>query len=193
MRSGARSSWFGAVGAIGLITVLLAGTDSAWAAFPGQWVAGGAAVGGVGDRADQCQWAWRAVCMPSGQRVSVWVRSEAGLVTGWSGTRGLPRGDSVYGALKHDLFGWKLSRLRLRVQGSCRCRLHEQPHAAYCQWPSVSPRLRPSFLPSRGHVFSPLVAIKFPDYVGLRLVFRSGASLLCRRWPARAGSCLVLR
>jgi len=31
-----------------------------------------------------------------------------------------------------------------------------------CQWPSGSPQLRPSFLPARGHDFSPLVAIVSP-------------------------------
>jgi hypothetical protein len=33
---------------------------------------------------------------------------------------------------------------------------------AECQWPSVSPHWRPSFLPIDGHVFSPLVATKLP-------------------------------
>jgi hypothetical protein len=32
-----------------------------------------------------------------------------------------------------------------------------------CQWPSVSPQLRPSDLPSGGHVVSPLVAIGCPQ------------------------------
>jgi hypothetical protein len=31
-----------------------------------------------------------------------------------------------------------------------------------CQWPSVSPQLRPSVLPTGGHVFSPLVATNLP-------------------------------
>ena len=31
-----------------------------------------------------------------------------------------------------------------------------------CQWPSVSPQLRPSELPIGGHLFSPLVAIRSP-------------------------------
>jgi hypothetical protein len=31
-----------------------------------------------------------------------------------------------------------------------------------CQWPSVSPHSRPSFLPTDGHVFSPLVATNLP-------------------------------
>jgi hypothetical protein len=34
--------------------------------------------------------------------------------------------------------------------------------ALACQWPSVSPHWRPPFLPSGGHVFSPLVATKLP-------------------------------
>ena len=36
-----------------------------------------------------------------------------------------------------------------------------------CQWPSVSPQVRPSVLPTGGHVFSPLVAMSSPhDLVG---------------------------
>ena len=35
-----------------------------------------------------------------------------------------------------------------------------------CQRPSVSPQLWPSFLPNRGHDFSPLVAIFSPHHVG---------------------------
>ena len=35
-----------------------------------------------------------------------------------------------------------------------------------CQRPSISPRLRPSFLPIRGHDFSPLVAIFSPHHMG---------------------------
>jgi hypothetical protein len=31
-----------------------------------------------------------------------------------------------------------------------------------CQWPSVSPQLRPSVLPTGGHVFSPLAATNLP-------------------------------
>jgi hypothetical protein len=31
-----------------------------------------------------------------------------------------------------------------------------------CQWPSVSPQLRPSVLPTGGHPFSPLVAMGSP-------------------------------
>ena len=36
----------------------------------------------------------------------------------------------------------------------------------WCQWPSVSPRVRPSVLPTGGHVFSPLVAMGSPHDVG---------------------------
>lgn len=36
----------------------------------------------------------------------------------------------------------------------------------YCQWPSVSPHSRPSFLPTGGHVFSPVVATNVPTYIG---------------------------
>jgi hypothetical protein len=63
-----------------------------------------------------------------------------------------------------------------------------------CQWPSVSPQLRPSFLPTGGHVFSPLVATNLPTirFAGL-WCFRSGASLPCRRSLARGGSCLIRR
>lgn len=39
-----------------------------------------------------------------------------------------------------------------------------------CQRPSVSPQLRPSVLPTGGHVFSPLVAIGSPHYVGCAAV-----------------------
>jgi hypothetical protein len=35
-----------------------------------------------------------------------------------------------------------------------------------CQWPFVSPRRRPSFLPADGHVFSPLVATNVPTHTG---------------------------
>jgi spore coat-associated protein N len=38
-----------------------------------------------------------------------------------------------------------------------------------CQWPFFSPQVRPCFLPSRGHVFSPLVAIFSPHHMGLPL------------------------
>jgi uncharacterized protein (DUF2384 family) len=34
--------------------------------------------------------------------------------------------------------------------------------ASECQWPPSSPQVRPSVLPTGGHVFSPLVATKFP-------------------------------
>ena len=38
-----------------------------------------------------------------------------------------------------------------------------------CQWPSVSPQVRPSVLPTGGHLFSPLVAMSSPhDRVGER-------------------------
>jgi hypothetical protein len=43
-----------------------------------------------------------------------------------------------------------------------------------CQWPSVSPQVRPCFLPSRGHVFSPLVAIFSPHHVGCRALLVQG-------------------
>jgi len=46
---------------------------------------------------------------------------------------------------------------------------------ALCQRPSVSPHPRPSFLPSGGHVFSPLVAIFSPHHVGA--VWGSGQGL----------------
>ena len=36
-----------------------------------------------------------------------------------------------------------------------------------CQWPSVSPHPRPSFLPTGGHVFSPLVATNLPTDQGV--------------------------
>ena len=40
-----------------------------------------------------------------------------------------------------------------------------------CQWPSVSPQLRPSVLPTGGHLFSPLVAMSSPhDQVGVATV-----------------------
>lgn len=42
--------------------------------------------------------------------------------------------------------------------------------AFVCQRPSVSPQLRPSVLPTGGHVFSPLVAIGSPHYVGCAAV-----------------------
>jgi Protein of unknown function (DUF4232) len=35
-----------------------------------------------------------------------------------------------------------------------------------CQWPLVSPHPRPSFLPTGGHVFSPLVATNLPTHRG---------------------------
>lgn len=38
-----------------------------------------------------------------------------------------------------------------------------------CQWPSVSPQVRPSVLPTGGHVFSPLVAMSSPHDVGFRM------------------------
>ena len=41
-------------------------------------------------------------------------------------------------------------------------------HRALCQRPSVSPHLRPSFLPAGGHGFSPLAAIETPHLVGCR-------------------------
>jgi TIR domain len=71
-----------------------------------------------------------------------------------------------------------------------------------CQRPSVSPQLRPSVLPTGGHVFSPLVAIGSPHYVGARPSSRSRAreGEAERRWPRRepsgqghhplAGGCL---
>ena len=38
-----------------------------------------------------------------------------------------------------------------------------------CQRPSVSPQVRPSVLPTGGHVFSPLVAMSSPHDVGVRM------------------------
>jgi hypothetical protein len=38
----------------------------------------------------------------------------------------------------------------------------EEINYARCQWPFVSPHPRPSFLPTDGHVFSPLVATNLP-------------------------------
>jgi hypothetical protein len=35
-----------------------------------------------------------------------------------------------------------------------------------CQWPFVSPHRRPSFLPTDGHVFSPVVATNVPTHTG---------------------------
>jgi hypothetical protein len=35
-----------------------------------------------------------------------------------------------------------------------------------CQWPFVSPHRRPSFLPTDGHVFSPVVATNLPTHTG---------------------------
>jgi hypothetical protein len=40
--------------------------------------------------------------------------------------------------------------------------------ALSCQRPSVSPQVRPSALPTGGHVFSPLVAMSSPHGVGFR-------------------------
>ncbi len=56
-----------------------------------------------------------------------------------------------------------------------------------CQWPSGSPQLRPSFLPARGHDFSPLVAIKSPHqgfWVGSRQV-RGLTPLPAVAWASR--------
>jgi YjbR len=44
-------------------------------------------------------------------------------------------------------------------------RLSEHP-LRVCQWPSVSPHWRPSFLPTDGHFFSPLVATNLPTHTG---------------------------
>jgi hypothetical protein len=42
-----------------------------------------------------------------------------------------------------------------------------RPLLRNCQWPSVSPQVRPSVLPTGGHLFSPLVAMGSPhDRVG---------------------------
>jgi hypothetical protein len=49
-----------------------------------------------------------------------------------------------------------LNRSRSSWVGRKRC------SSAHCQWPSVSPQLRPSFLPTGGHVFPPLVATNLP-------------------------------
>jgi len=53
-------------------------------------------------------------------------------------------------------------------------------------------QLRPSFLPTGGHGFSPLVAIKSP-HRGVPCGVRSGASPPCRRLLGRVGSCLGRR
>ena len=39
--------------------------------------------------------------------------------------------------------------------------------AKECQWPSVSPHPRPLFLPTGGHLFSPLVATNLPTDRGV--------------------------
>ncbi len=92
-------------------------------------------------------------------------------------------------------------------------RTRDQPTGRECQWPSVSPQVRPSVLPTGGHLFSPLVAMSSPhDRVGerpssrgpsregeaprrwsLKVRLRSGASPPCRRSPGRVGSCRCRR
>ena len=42
----------------------------------------------------------------------------------------------------------------------------EEAGVTRCQWPSVSPHRRPFFLPTDGHVFSPLVATNLPTITG---------------------------
>jgi hypothetical protein len=59
-----------------------------------------------------------------------------------------------------------LSRNRRRSASSMPAvpsRLQRRPRG-WCQWPSVSPQLRPSVLPTGGHVGSPLVAIGSPQH-----------------------------
>ena len=55
--------------------------------------------------------------------------------------------------------------------------------AVYAQRPSVSPQPRPSFLPTGGHVFSPLVAIESPHHQGCGVGSGQGLDPL-------AGGCL---
>jgi len=51
---------------------------------------------------------------------------------------------------------YKTRPLGRRPDGQC------DPGACRCQWPSVSPQLRPSDLPTGGHLFSPLAAMISP-------------------------------
>jgi hypothetical protein len=57
---------------------------------------------------------------------------------------------------------WREAMNSSTLQISGPCELFLISSRPLCQWPSVSPQLRPSFLPTGGHVFSPLVATNLP-------------------------------
>jgi len=103
-------------------------------------------------------------------------------------------GDLCAGCARTDIAAGTADAVLPRGLGSNSSRTISLPKDAFkngkgapredCQWPSVSPHPRPSFLPTDGHVFSPLVATNLPTLRGCFF------ERLGQRLDPLAGGCL---